>query len=90
MSNDDYLLHMQAVYRQNSIKKARRLNNKKLITFVRRNPGMTATGIAHCLHRKWGTVSSMLYVLWVKNLIDRKLSNGMRSDKLNAYRYYPI
>ena len=77
--------------RRMRIAKLRRLTKKKLRKFVADNPGMTAAMIAHCLHRKWGTVSSMLSKICKEPRLFRMTRvqmRGMRGGKAKAWRYY--
>ena len=67
-----------------------KLNDFKLITFVRRNPGNTAMCISKCLNRKCGTVSSMLSKIVKKGLLKKELGMGLRSNKKNTWRYFPL
>lgn len=71
--------------------RARRWNtvsDAKLVSFVRTNPGLTASMIAILWRRPYGTISSSLYELTKAGKLSRSMEKGMRGGVTKAWRYY--
>lgn len=65
------------------------LTDRKLVDFIERNPGLTASMIARLWQCRCGTVSSRLYHMTRKGLIVRYAGVGEWSKKTSVWRYYP-
>lgn len=60
---------------------------RDLVKFVRRFPGLTASGVSQLLGKRSDWASGSLCRLAKAGRITRKLERGMRSGK--SWRYYP-
>lgn len=66
------------------------LSDWKLVEFIDRNPGLTASMIARLWHRRPGTVSSVLYRMAKERQIERRPGCGEWNHGRNrVWRYYP-
>ena len=70
--------------------KVRVLSAKRLILYVKRNPGLTATQYGRLLNKPFGTISSALYILVRSCKLSRYEGQGATQDKQKSWRYYTL
>ena len=69
------------------VRKWNTVSKGKLVQFVKRNPGLTATMIAVLWRRRPAYISSVLYRMSEEGMIDRRQEQGMMGS-VRAWRYY--
>jgi hypothetical protein len=72
------------MYDQKSLKN-RKLTRARLINYVRRNPGLTASQFGRLLGKPYGSISARLYELCEEGALARYESHGAIAGK--AWRY---
>lgn len=69
--------------------KVRTLSRRRLLIFVRRNPGLTATQYGRLLNKTYGSISARLYERCSDGDLLRRKGQGATQDKFKSWRYFP-